>query len=69
MSMQSATSAMRNPASTTCAMIFSFFAVQIGHTIVPAQFKEQGLLLVLATFGVVNLAALVRELRRREPAP
>jgi MFS family permease len=33
-------------------MIFSFFAVQIGHTIVPAQFKEQGLLLALATFGV-----------------
>jgi MHS family citrate/tricarballylate:H+ symporter-like MFS transporter len=33
-------------------MIFSFFAVQIGHSIVPAQFAEQGLLLALATFGV-----------------
>ena len=33
-------------------MIFSFFAVQIGHAIVPVQFKEQGLLLALATFGV-----------------
>lgn len=33
-------------------MIFSFFAVQIGHVIVPAQFKERGLLLALATFGV-----------------
>jgi MFS family permease len=33
-------------------MIFSFFAVQIGHAIVPAQFTERGLLLALATFGV-----------------
>jgi MFS family permease len=33
-------------------MIFSFFAVQIGHAIVPAQFAERGLLLALATFGV-----------------
>jgi MHS family citrate/tricarballylate:H+ symporter-like MFS transporter len=33
-------------------MIFSFFAVQIGHTIVPAQFGARGLLLALATFGV-----------------
>src|ERR1700722_12896558 len=33
-------------------MIFSFFAVQIGHVIVPAQFAERGLLLALATFGV-----------------
>src|SRR5579864_6956326 len=33
-------------------MIFSFFAVQIGHTIVPAQFAARGLLLALATFGV-----------------
>lgn len=30
-------------------MIFSFFAVQIAHTIIPS---EQGLLLTLATFGV-----------------
>jgi MFS family permease len=33
-------------------MIFSFFAVQIGHSIVPAEFSERGLLLALATFGV-----------------
>src|SRR5580692_10498026 len=33
-------------------MIFSFFAVQIGRTIVPAAFAERGLLLALATFGV-----------------
>src|SRR5580692_10213327 len=33
-------------------MIFSFFAVQIGHAIVPAQFAKRGLLLALATFGV-----------------
>jgi MFS transporter, MHS family, citrate/tricarballylate:H+ symporter len=33
-------------------MIFSFFAVQIAHTIIPAQFTDQGLLLTLATFGV-----------------
>lgn len=33
-------------------MIFSFFAVQIGHAIVPAQFGARGLLLALATFGV-----------------
>jgi MFS family permease len=33
-------------------MIFSFFAVQIGHAIVPAQFAARGLLLALATFGV-----------------
>jgi MFS transporter, MHS family, citrate/tricarballylate:H+ symporter len=33
-------------------MIFSFFAVQIGHAIVPAQFAERSLLLALATFGV-----------------
>src|ERR1700685_2225635 len=33
-------------------MIFSFFAVQIGHVIVPTQFAERGLLLALATFGV-----------------
>jgi MHS family citrate/tricarballylate:H+ symporter-like MFS transporter len=33
-------------------MIFSFFAVQIGHAIVPAQFGSRGLLLALATFGV-----------------
>src|SRR5579862_9240558 len=33
-------------------MIFSFFAVQIGRTIVPAQFAARGLLLALATFGV-----------------
>src|ERR1700722_12350443 len=32
--------------------IFSFFAVQIGHAIVPSQFAKRGLLLVLATFGV-----------------
>ncbi len=33
-------------------MIFSFFAVQIGHVIVPPQFAKRGLLLALATFGV-----------------
>jgi MHS family citrate/tricarballylate:H+ symporter-like MFS transporter len=33
-------------------MIFSFFAVQIGHAVVPAQFAARGLLLSLATFGV-----------------
>jgi MHS family citrate/tricarballylate:H+ symporter-like MFS transporter len=33
-------------------MIFSFFAVQIGHVIVPTQFAKRGLLLALATFGV-----------------
>jgi MFS transporter, MHS family, citrate/tricarballylate:H+ symporter len=33
-------------------MIFSFFAVQIGHTFAPAQFAARGLLLALATFGV-----------------
>src|SRR5579862_1344046 len=33
-------------------MIFSFFAVQIGHVIVPSQFAERGVLLALATFGV-----------------
>jgi MFS transporter, MHS family, citrate/tricarballylate:H+ symporter len=33
-------------------MIFSFFAVQIGRAIVPAQFAARGLLLALATFGV-----------------
>jgi MFS transporter, MHS family, citrate/tricarballylate:H+ symporter len=33
-------------------MIFSFFAVQIGRVIVPAQFAERGVLLALATFGV-----------------
>ena len=33
-------------------MIFSFFALQIGHAIVPAQFAARGLLLTLATFGV-----------------
>jgi MHS family citrate/tricarballylate:H+ symporter-like MFS transporter len=33
-------------------MIFSFFAVQIGHVIVPAQFAKRGLLLALVTFGV-----------------
>jgi MFS transporter, MHS family, citrate/tricarballylate:H+ symporter len=33
-------------------MIFSFFAVQIGHAIVPAQFAERGLFLALVTFGM-----------------
>ena len=33
-------------------MIFSFFAVQIGRAIVPAEFAARGLLLALATFGV-----------------
>ena len=33
-------------------MIFSFFVLQIGRTIVPPQFAEQGLILALATFGV-----------------
>ena len=33
-------------------MIFSFFAVQIGRSIVPAQFSARGLLYALATFGV-----------------
>jgi MFS transporter, MHS family, citrate/tricarballylate:H+ symporter len=33
-------------------MIFSFFVLQIGRAIVPAQFAEQGLILALATFGV-----------------
>jgi MFS transporter, MHS family, citrate/tricarballylate:H+ symporter len=32
-------------------MIFSFFAVQIGHTFYPAEFGARGLLLTLATFG------------------
>ena len=33
-------------------MIFSFFAVQIGRSIVPSQFSARGLLYALATFGV-----------------
>ena len=33
-------------------MIFSFFAVQIGRVVVPAQFAARGLLYALATFGV-----------------
>jgi MHS family citrate/tricarballylate:H+ symporter-like MFS transporter len=33
-------------------MIFSFFAVQIGRSIVPPQFSARGLLYALATFGV-----------------
>lgn len=33
-------------------MIFSFFAVQIGHAFFPVQFGARGLLYTLATFGV-----------------
>ena len=33
-------------------MIFSFFAVQIGHAFFPAEFGARGLLYTLATFGV-----------------
>src|SRR5271154_5895967 len=33
-------------------MIFSFFAVQIGRVVVPAQFAARGLVYALATFGV-----------------
>jgi MHS family citrate/tricarballylate:H+ symporter-like MFS transporter len=33
-------------------MIFSFFAVQIGHAFFPAELGARGLLLTLATFGV-----------------
>ncbi len=33
-------------------MIFSFFALQIGHAMVPSQFEKRGLILALATFGV-----------------
>ena len=33
-------------------MIFSFFALQIGHAMVPTQFEKHGLVLALATFGV-----------------
>src|SRR5260370_42153013 len=33
-------------------MIFSFFAVQIGHAFFPAELGARGLLYTLATFGV-----------------
>src|SRR5471030_481222 len=33
-------------------MIFSFFAVHIGHAFFPVQFGARGLLYTLATFGV-----------------
>jgi MFS family permease len=33
-------------------MIFSFFAVQIGHAFFPAEFGARGLMYTLATFGV-----------------
>src|ERR1700736_5010890 len=33
-------------------MIFSFFAVQIGHAFFPTELSARGLLLTLATFGV-----------------
>src|SRR5262245_15526781 len=33
-------------------MIFSFFAVQVGHAFFPKEFGASGLLYTLATFGV-----------------